>query len=110
MIQRIAKNKLKNLAMKFKAVAVTGARQTGKTTLIKQIFRNRPYLSLENPDTRNFTIEDSRGFLQTYRDGAILDEVQRAPELFSYLQEILDNSKIKGAFCRMMCTKIIWSS
>ncbi len=98
MIQRIAKDKLKDLASKFKAVAVTGARQTGKTTLVKQVFKNKPYLSLENPDTRNFALEDPRGFLESYPKGAILDEVQRAPLLFSYLQEILDNSKTKGLF------------
>ncbi len=98
MIQRIAKNKLQSLASKFKAVAVTGARQSGKTTLVKQVFKDKPYLSLENPDTRNFALEDPRGFLKSYPKGAILDEVQRAPELFSYLQEILDNSKAKGLF------------
>lgn len=98
MIQRTAKNKLKDLASKFKAVAVTGARQTGKTTLVKQVFKSKPYLSLENPETRNFALEDPRGFLASYPKGAILDEVQRAPELFSYLQEILDNSKVKGLF------------
>jgi predicted AAA+ superfamily ATPase len=98
MIQRIAKDKLKDLASKFKAVAVTGARQTGKTTLVKQVFKNKPYLSLENPDTRNFALEDPRGFLESYPDGAILDEVQRTPVLFSHLQEILDNSKVKGLF------------
>ena len=98
MIQRIAKDKLKDLASKFKAVAVTGARQTGKTTLVKQVFKGKPYLSLENPDTRNFALEDPRGFLESYPAGAILDEVQRAPILFSYLQEILDNTKIKGLF------------
>ena len=98
MIQRTAKIKLKDLASKFKAVAVTGARQTGKTTLVKQVFKGKPYLSLENPETRNFALEDPRGFLASYPKGAILDEVQRAPELFSYLQEILDNSKVKGLF------------
>jgi len=98
MIQRIAKDKLKDLASKFKAVAVTGARQTGKTTLVKQVFKGKPYLSLENPDTRNFALEDPRGFLESYPAGAILDEVQRAPILFSYLQEILDNTKKKGLF------------
>jgi predicted AAA+ superfamily ATPase len=98
MIQRAAKDKLKDLASKFKAVAVTGARQTGKTTLVKQVFKGKPYLSLENPETRNFALEDPRGFLASYPKGAILDEVQRAPELFSYLQEILDNSKVKGLF------------
>ncbi len=98
MIQRTAKNKLKDLATKFKAVAVTGARQTGKTTLVKQVFKGKPYLSLENPETRNFALEDPKGFLASYPNGAILDEVQRVPELFSYLQEILDNSKVKGLF------------
>lgn len=98
MIERIAKIKLSQLAKKFKAVAVTGARQSGKTTLVKQVFKNKPYVSLENPDTRNFALTDPRGFLQTYSKGAILDEVQRVPELFSYLQEVLDNSKNKGLF------------
>lgn len=98
MIQRAAKDKLTDLASKFKAVAVTGARQTGKTTLVKQVFKGKPYLSLENPETRNFALEDPRGFLASYPKGAILDEVQRTPELFSYLQEILDNSKVKGLF------------
>ena len=98
MIERIAKIKLKELAKKFKAIAITGARQSGKTTLVKEVFKDKPYVSLENPDVRNFALQDPRGFLQTYPKGAILDEVQRVPELFSYLQEILDNSKTKGLF------------
>lgn len=98
MIQRSAKVKLKDLANKFKAVAVTGARQTGKTTLIKQVFKAKPYVSLENPDIRNFALEDPRGFLAGYPKGAVLDEVQRVPHLFSYLQEILDHTKQKGLF------------
>ena len=98
MIQRIAKEKITELASKFKAVAVTGARQTGKTTLVKQIFKDKPYVSLENPDNRSFALEDPRGFLATYPNGAILDEIQRTPALFSYLQEILDNTKQKGLF------------
>lgn len=97
-IQRLAKVKLQDLASKFKAVAITGARQSGKTTLVKQVFKNKPYLSLENTDTRKYALEDPRGFLALYPDGAVLDEVQRTPELFSYLQEILDNSKTKGLF------------
>jgi predicted AAA+ superfamily ATPase len=98
MIQRDAKKKLIDLATKFKAVAVTGARQTGKTTLIKEVFKLKPYVSLENLDMRNFAMEDPRGFLATFPNGAVLDEVQRTPNLFSYLQEILDNSKEKGLF------------
>jgi predicted AAA+ superfamily ATPase len=98
MIQREAKKKLIDLAAKFKAVAVTGARQTGKTTLIKEVFQAKPYVSLENLDLRNFALEDPRGFLENYPNGAVLDEVQRTPNLFSYLQEILDNSNEKGLF------------
>ncbi len=98
MVQRIAKKKLIDLASKFKAVAVIGARQSGKTTLIKQVFKNKPYVSMENPDTRQFAIEDPRGFLSSFPKGAILDEVQRVPQLFSYLQEILDNQRSKGLF------------
>ena len=98
MVKRIAKDKLLDLASKFKSVAVTGARQSGKTTLVKLAFPDKPYVSLENPQTRNFALEDPENFLQGYPNGAILDEVQRTPELFSYLQEILDNSKKKGLF------------
>jgi len=98
MVQRIAKKKLIDLASKFKAVAVIGARQSGKTTLIKQVFKNKPYVSMENPDTRNFATEDPRGFLSSFPKGAILDEVQRVPQLFSYLQEILDDQRTKGLF------------
>jgi len=98
MIQRTAKEKLMALAARFKAVAVTGARQTGKTTLVKAVFKQKPYVSLESPDIRTFALEDPRGFLAGYPQGAILDEIQRAPDLFSYLQEILDNTKQKGLF------------
>lgn len=98
MIKRIAANKLIDLAGKFKALAVTGPRQSGKTTLVKQVFRHKPYVSLENPDIRSFAMDDPRGFLSNYSEGAVLDEVQRAPDLFSYLQEVLDNSKQKGLF------------
>ena len=98
MIQREAQYKLAQLGDTFKAIAVIGPRQTGKTTLVKVTFPEKPYLSLENPDTRNFAMEDPRGFLQNLPNGAILDEVQRTPLLFSYLQEILDNSNQKGLF------------
>ncbi|MCF6352076.1 MAG: ATP-binding protein [Cyclobacteriaceae bacterium] len=98
MVKRIAQKKLIDLAKKFKAVALIGARQTGKTTLVKSTFKGKAYVSLENPEQRAFAIEDPKGFLANYPKGAILDEIQRVPHLFSYLQEILDNSKSKGLF------------
>lgn len=98
MVKREAQQKIKELAKKFKAIAVTGARQTGKTTLLKTIFKSKPYVSLESPDIRRYASDDPRGFLSNYPKGAILDEIQRVPELFSYLQEILDNTKEKGLF------------
>jgi uncharacterized protein len=98
MIQRVASEKILKLAESFKTIAVTGPRQSGKTTLVKNLFPDKTYLSLENPDTRRFAMEDPRGFLSRYQSGAIFDEVQRTPELFSYLQEILDSSSEPGRF------------
>jgi predicted AAA+ superfamily ATPase len=82
----------------FKAVAVTGPRQSGKTTLVRTVFPEKPYVTLENPDNRHFSLEDPRGFLDQFTNGAILDEIQRSPLLFSYLQEIIDNHKESGQF------------
>lgn len=98
MIARNAEHELRSLAEMFKAVAVTGPRQSGKTTLVKHVFPYKPYVNLENPDVRRFAQDDPRGFLSTYKEGAVLDEIQRAPELFSYLQEILDQSSSNGLF------------
>lgn len=98
MINRIAQQKLLELAGYFKVVSVNGPRQSGKTTLVKNTFKSKPYVSLENPDERLFALEDPRGFLQTYSSGAIFDEIQRAPLLFSYLQEIVDNSNSPGQY------------
>jgi predicted AAA+ superfamily ATPase len=98
MIKREAESELKNLARQFKAVAVIGPRQSGKTTLTRHVFSDKPYVSLENPDIRRYAIDDPRGFLSQYKKGAVLDEVQRAPELFSYLQQILDENDQKGRF------------
>ncbi len=98
MIDRIVAKELINLAGQYKAVAVTGPRQSGKTTLVKSVFANKPYISLENPDTRLFAMEDPRGFLSSYPNGAILDEVQKVPALFSYLQQVLDERNEPGYF------------
>jgi uncharacterized protein len=98
MIKRIAASKIDQLAATFKSVAITGPRQSGKTTLAKSLFPEKVYLSLENPDVRRFALDDPRGFLSRYQAGAIFDEAQRAPELFSYFQEILDDSPEPGRF------------
>lgn len=98
MVVRQAYAAVSRLTSGFKSIAITGARQSGKTTLVKELFPDKPYISLENPDMRRFALEDPRGFLKQYKEGAVLDEVQRTPELFSYLQEVLDNSKSKGQF------------
>jgi uncharacterized protein len=98
MIERVLAARLRELAQQMPAVAVTGPRQSGKTTLCRTVFADHPYVSLEPLDTRDFAVEDPRGFLQQYRDGAILDEVQRAPSLFSYLQEELDRDPEPGRF------------
>lgn len=98
MIQRIATFTIKSLAQDFKAIALNGPRQSGKTTLVKMLFPKKPYVSLENPDERNFALADPRAFLSQFPNGAILDEVQRVPELFSYLQQILDESPAKGHY------------
>ncbi|MDR2675291.1 MAG: ATP-binding protein, partial [Opitutaceae bacterium] len=82
----------------FPVVAVTGPRQSGKTTLAQALADGRPYVSLENPDTRTFALRDPRGFLAQFPDGAVLDEVQRCPELFSYLQGIVDADGRPGLF------------
>lgn len=92
MIYRTATKELKKLAEHYKAIAVVGPRQSGKTTLVRQVFKDKPYINLENPDIRTFALEDSKGFLNQYPDGAILDEAQRVPQLFSYLQQVLDES------------------
>ena len=97
-IQRTAFVKAIRLAKKFPALAITGPRQSGKTTLAKMLFPAKPYVSLENSDTRQQAETDPRAFLQRYKKGAILDEVQRTPVLFTYLQQILDETKTKGLF------------
>lgn len=97
-IKRDARKILKKLAKGFPIIAITGPRQSGKTTLAKMAFPNKPYTSLEDIDVRNFAKEDPRSFLKQYPKGAILDEVQRVPEIFSYLQSIVDKEEEMGLF------------
>jgi len=83
---------------KFPVIAVTGPRQSGKTTLLKNIFKDYQYISLEDPNNRSFATDDPVGFLKKYNDQIILDEAQQAPQLFSYIQTIVDESKKMGQF------------
>ncbi len=98
MIERTAERQLTKLSKSFRSVAVMGPRQSGKTTLCRMTFPSKPYVSLENADTREFALNDPRGFLRQYQNGAILDEAQKAPLLFSYLQQMLDETKKSGLF------------
>ncbi len=98
MIKREAEKVIITLAAQFKAVAVIGPRQSGKTTLVRYIFKDKAYVNFENPDTRLYAMEDPRGFLSNYPNGAVFDEAQRVPEIFSYLQQILDESPTNGLF------------
>lgn len=91
-------SKLESLATSFPAVGLMGPRQSGKTTLVKHLFSDKPYVSLEDPDNRRFAIDDPRGFLSAHKNGAVFDEIQRAPHLFSYLQGIIDAKNIPGMF------------
>ncbi len=92
MIPRHAQATLEQLAASFPVVAVTGPRQSGKSTLVRALFADRPYTSLEDPDQREFATDDPRGFLAQFPGGAVLDEIQRCPALLSYLQGRVDQS------------------
>jgi len=97
-IRRNIEPVLTHHARSFPIVTVTGPRQAGKTTLCRATFPDKPYVSLEPPDVRQFALDDPRGFLARYRGGAIIDEVQRAPDLLSYLQADVDEHRDPGRF------------
>ena len=98
MIYRKLTATLQRLAKTFPVIAITGPRQSGKTTLAKAVFADKPYITLEDPAERAFAFEDAKGFLHRFRDGAIFDEAQRWPDLFSYLQGMVDEEPIPGKF------------
>lgn len=100
MIKRDLSEVLIKYAQKFPVISLLGPRQSGKTTLIKKIFNNHRYVLLENPDEKEFAITDPRGFLKARRNeyGLILDEIQEAPQLLSYIQGIVDDENKPGSF------------
>ena len=98
MIEREITDHLRLLAEKYPVVTVTGPRQSGKTTLVKHVFKDKAYINLENPEEREFAQTDPKGFLNKIPGGAILDEIQRVPNLLSYIQVITDEKKQTGMF------------
>ena len=98
MIIRLLGSKISMAAEKMPIIAVTGPRQSGKSTLIQQLFPNHTYLNLEDIELRKFALSDPKGFLLNAGKKAIIDEVQYAPELLSYIQVITDREKIAGQF------------
>jgi uncharacterized protein len=98
MIPRSSAQSLQRLAKGFPIVALTGPRQSGKTTLAQAVFPDKPYVSLENPQEREFAQMDPSGFLRRFDQGAVLDEVQRCPSLLSWLQGLVDARGRMGDF------------
>ena len=98
MLDRDAEQTIRTLLRGFPIVTLTGPRQSGKSTLAKALFTNLPYASLEDPDMRLAATEDPRSFLERFPDGAVLDEVQRCPDILSYLQTIVDTDGRMGRY------------
>lgn len=97
-VNRKIESIIKSQQSKFPILAITGPRQSGKTTLLQRMFKDFRYVSLENPDMRSFATDDPTGFLNEYNENVILDEVQRVPTLFSYLQTKVDVSRKMGQY------------
>ena len=98
-IERSISGKLLDIASKFPVVFLTGPRQSGKSTLLKNLFKTQyEYVSLEEKDMRDFALNDPRGFLNSYEGKLIIDEAQRVPDLFSYIQTKADEKEIPGMY------------
>ena len=98
MINRIIEPVFNNLHSQYPVVTLTGPRQSGKTTLCRKVFPDMAYANLESPDVREYAASDPRGFLAVYESGVIIDEIQRVPNLVSYIQGIVDERKVPGQF------------
>lgn len=97
-VNRIIASKIKYLATKFPVLTLTGARQTGKSTLLKHCFPDYRYVTLEDMDMRRLAVEDPRGFLTNFGAKTIIDEAQYAPDLFSYIQTKVDADNLPGMY------------
>jgi len=98
MIEREMTPCVKAVFKKYPVVTITGPRQSGKTTLVKHLFGDKPYVNLEQLENREFAKSDPRGFLRPLREGAVIDEIQRAPELLSDIQALIDERRKNGMF------------
>lgn len=98
MIKRELEKKLREYVKVFSVILINGPRQSGKTTLCQRVFKRKPYVLLETPDLLAYAHTDPRNFIKDYSQGAILDEIQKAPALMSYIMEIVDKSKARGIF------------
>ena len=107
MIARLMQEQILEAATQYPVVAVTGPRQSGKTTLCREIFHGYTYVNLEKPDVRAFALEDPNGFLAQFTTPVILDEAQRAPELFSYIMPLVDEHRKMGEFILYYHGKIV---
>jgi predicted AAA+ superfamily ATPase len=98
MIKRQLEERLKKAATKYPVVGLIGPRQSGKTTLAKAVFGSYPYVSLEKPSDLEYALDDPEGFLAQFPKRVIIDEAQRAPKLFSYIQVIVDKKQRPGMY------------
>ena len=98
MVDRAIWTEAQHALTQFRAVCITGPRQSGKTTLSKKLFAHKPYVSFENPSVQYEAEHNPQSFLAQYTNGAVFDEVQRTPHIFRYLQEILDTNSQRGQF------------
>ncbi len=96
MITRILTKELKSLAAQYRVVTVIGPRQAGKSTICKLAFPEKPLVNLEDPETRALAVYDPKGLLEQHKDGCFIDEIQRVPELLSYIQTIVDRDQKAG--------------
>lgn len=99
MFKRALEEEVLELSRTYPIVSILGPRQSGKTTLVQALFPKKPYVNLEEPDSREFAQVDPKGFLASYENtGAIFDEIQRVPKLLSYIQVLVDKKQQKGFF------------
>lgn len=98
MIERELRKKIIASSKSYPVIVLTGPKQSGKTTLVKEVFPEYKYVNLEDIDVRSYAKNDPRAFLDEYQNGAIFDEVQNVPELFSYIQGVVDKKNQEGLY------------